>query len=321
MRIVLLGAPGSGKGTQAQRLQAKYGVPQVSSGDLLRDAVARGTELGLQAKAVMDAGQLVSDDIVLGLIRDRLSRDDASRGFILDGFPRNIDQANSLAQLLQELDQPLDAVLLLDVRRETLIQRLAGRRICPKCGTVYNIHSMAPGATGCANDGAELYQRADDKEEVIAKRLEVYERQTRPLIEHYTARGLLRVIAGEGELNDVFERMEAAALAKPVPSSKVKVTRKAAVRKASKKSRSAKSAARRKSPAKSATKAKKTAQKAATKAVRKQTAKKPAGKKTAAKKTGARKSGAKKSAAKKKTQRSNNRKPVKAAKRRPRSKK
>lgn len=224
MRIVLLGAPGSGKGTQAQRLQAKYGVPQVSSGDLLRDAVARGTQLGLKAKSVMDAGQLVSDDIVLGLIRDRLGRPDAARGFILDGFPRNKDQANSLDSLLEELGQPLDAVLLLDVRRETLVQRLAGRRICPKCGTVYNVHSMAPGATGCSRDGAELYQRPDDKEEVIGKRLEVYEQQTRPLIEHYSKLGLLRVIAGEGELDAVFERMESAALAKPVPSGKVKVT-------------------------------------------------------------------------------------------------
>ena len=156
MRIVLLGAPGSGKGTQAQRLQAKYGVPQISSGDLLRDAVARGTELGLKAKAVMDSGQLVSDDIVLGLIRDRLSRPDAAKGFILDGYPRNIDQANALAELLGALGQPIDAVLLLEVSRDTLIRRLAGRRVCPKCGTVYNVHSMAPGATGCTKDGTEL---------------------------------------------------------------------------------------------------------------------------------------------------------------------
>ena len=228
MRIVLLGAPGSGKGTQAQRLQAKYGVPQVSSGDLLRDAVARGTELGRQAKAVMDAGQLVSDEIVLGLIRDRLSRPDAAKGFILDGFPRNIDQANSLNALLAELGQPLDAVLLLDVRNETLMQRLAGRRVCPKCGAVYNVHTMPEGTTACANDGTELYQRPDDNEEVIGKRLEVYERQTRPLVEHYSRLGLLRAIAGEGELDDVFERMEAAALAKPVPAAKVKLERAAA---------------------------------------------------------------------------------------------
>ena len=223
MRIVLLGAPGSGKGTQAQRLQAKYGVPQVSSGDLLRDAVARGTELGLKAKAVMDAGQLVSDDIVLGLIRDRLNRPDAANGFILDGFPRNKDQANSLNALLAEIGQPLDAVLLLEVRRETLMQRLAGRRICPKCGTVYNVHTLA-GESSCPKDGTELLQRPDDKEEVIAKRLEVYEKQTQPLIEHYTRLGLLRAIAGEGELDEVFERMEAAALAKPVSASKVKVS-------------------------------------------------------------------------------------------------
>jgi len=225
MRIVLLGAPGSGKGTQAQRLMGKYGVPQVSSGDLLRDAVARGTELGKQAKSVMDAGQLVSDDIVLGLIRERLSRPDAANGFILDGFPRNIDQANSLNKLLVEIDQPLDAVLLLDVRNQTLMQRLAGRRICQKCGTVYNIHSLPPGVTACEKDGNELYQRPDDREEVIGKRLSVYDQQTKPLIKHYSKLGLLRKVAGEGELEEVSERMEAAALAKPVPASKVKVTK------------------------------------------------------------------------------------------------
>jgi adenylate kinase len=224
MRIVLLGAPGSGKGTKAQRLQAKYGVPQVSSGDLLRDAVARGTELGKQAKAVMDAGQLVSDDIVLGLIRERLGRPDAAKGFILDGFPRNIQQAEALNALLEELGQPLDAVLLMEVRNETLMKRLAGRRICQKCGTVYNIHTLPEGVTTCAKDGTELYQRPDDKEEVIGKRLEVYDRQTKPLIEHYSNIGLLRAVAGEGELDEVSERMEAAALAKPVPASKVKVT-------------------------------------------------------------------------------------------------
>jgi adenylate kinase len=223
MRIVLLGAPGSGKGTQAQKLQAKYGIPQVSSGDLLRDAVARGTELGLKAKAVMDSGQLVSDDIVLGLIRERLSRPDAVKGFILDGYPRNLDQANALAALLEALGQPIDTVLLLDVQRETLIKRLAGRRICPKCGTVYNVHAMAPDATGCAKDGTELQQRPDDNEEVVIKRLEVYERQTRPLVEHYTKQGLLRVVAGEGALEEVFERLESAALAKTVPAEKVSV--------------------------------------------------------------------------------------------------
>jgi len=223
MRIVLLGAPGSGKGTQAQRLMAKYAVPQVSSGDLLRESVAAGSELGLQAKAVMDSGQLVSDDIVLGLIRERLARPDAANGFILDGFPRNTDQADALNALLRDLGQPLGAVLLLDVRKETLMQRLAGRRICPKCRTVYNVHSLEAGVTTCERDGEPLFQRPDDREEVIGKRLEVYDEQTRPLSEYYSKLGLLRVVAGEGELEDVFERMEAAALAPPVPASKVQL--------------------------------------------------------------------------------------------------
>src|SRR5262245_59155634 len=176
MRIVLLETPGSGKGTQAQRLQAKYGVPQVSSGDLLRDAVARGTELGLKAKEVMAAGQLVSDDIVLGLIRERLSRADAAQGFILDGFPRNSQQADALHDLLVDIDQPLDAVRLLDVDNALLLQRLAGRRTCPKCGRVYNVSSLPPGETRCqaCPDHPELVQRPDDREDVIANRLQVY---------------------------------------------------------------------------------------------------------------------------------------------------
>ena len=218
MRIVLLGAPGSGKGTQAQRLQAKYGVPQISSGDLLRDAVARGTELGLKAKAAMDAGQLVSDDVVLGLIRERLGKPDARAGFVLDGFPRNSDQAKALNAMLVDLGAPLEGVLLMDVRRETLIKRLAGRRICRTCGRVFNISFAPPGTEprcdSCAGH-PELYQRPDDKEDVIAKRLEVYAAQTQPLIEHYRKLGLLRVVAGEGELEQVFGRMEAAAQAAP----------------------------------------------------------------------------------------------------------
>lgn len=288
MRIVLLGAPGSGKGTQAQRLQAKYGVPQVSSGDLLRDAVARGTELGKQAKAVMDAGQLVSDDIVLGLIRERLARPDAAQGFILDGFPRNIEQAKSLNALLEELGQPLDAVLLMEVRNETLMKRLAGRRICQTCGTVYNIHTLPEGVTTCAKDGTELYQRPDDREEVIGKRLEVYDQQTKPLIEHYSNIGLLRAVAGEGELDEVSERMEAAALAKPVPASKVKVTKSKGNTSAAKSARSgsvksASSAAVKPVGKKGAAKAKKAPAKGAA-AKKSATSKAPAKKPAAAKK-------------------------------------
>jgi adenylate kinase len=288
MRIVLLGAPGSGKGTQAQRLQTKYGVPQVSSGDLLRDAVARGTELGKQAKSVMDAGQLVSDHIVLGLIRERLSRPDAANGFILDGFPRNIEQANALNMLLEEIGQPLDAVLLLDVRNETLMQRLAGRRICPKCGTVYNVHTLPAGVNTCAKDGTELYQRPDDKEEVIGKRLAVYDQQTKPLVEHYSKLGLLRKVAGEGELEEVFERMEAAALAQPVPASKVKLTRSSG--KGKNAAKSAKPAARQERAAKKA------GGKAAARPARGTAAAKRASNKGASKKSAGKNAGAKKGA-------------------------
>lgn len=307
MRIVLLGAPGSGKGTQAQRLQAKYGVPQVSSGDLLRDAVARGTELGKQAKAVMDAGQLVSDDIVLGLIRERLSRPDAAHGFILDGFPRNIEQAKSLSALLEELGQPLDAVLLMEVRNETLMKRLAGRRICPKCGTVYNVHTLPEGVTTCARDGTELYQRPDDKEEVIGKRLQVYDEQTKPLIEHYSNVGLLRAVAGEGELDEVSERMEAAALARPVSASKVKVTKtsiaKSARRGAVKSSKpAAKPGGARKKPVQKKPAQKKPARKPATKKAAQKTASKSKSAKTKASaksKAGKAKAATKQGAAKK----------------------
>ncbi len=221
MRIVLLGAPGSGKGTQAQRLQAKFGVPQVSSGDLLRDAVARKTDLGLKAKAAMEAGQLVSDDIVLGLIRERLAQPDAANGFILDGFPRNSDQAATLSKLLVDIGQPLEAVLLMDVRTQTLIERLAGRRVCKACGAVHAVSALPAPDAPCTKCGGELFQRNDDKEEVIAKRLEVYQSQTKPLIEHYQKLGLLKVIKGEGDLEQITARMEAAlAKAGDKPASK-----------------------------------------------------------------------------------------------------
>jgi adenylate kinase len=261
MRIVLLGAPGSGKGTQAQRLQAKYGVPQVSSGDLLRDAVARGTELGLKAKEVMATGQLVSDDIVLGLIRERLSRPDAAKGFILDGFPRNIQQASALNGLLAQLGQPLEAVLLMDVNHDLLLQRLAGRRTCPKCGRVYNVASLPPGENRCTAcpDHPELIQRPDDREEVIANRLQVYAAQTQPLIKHYSTLGLLRNVDGEGTLEEVSARMEEAARPRPRDTVAKKTVGRAA---------SAPRSAARRAPAKKKVAAKKVARKAAKKAVR-----------------------------------------------------
>jgi len=211
MRLVLLGAPGSGKGTQSQRLVASHGVPQVSTGDLLRDAVARATPLGLAAKATMDAGKLVDDAIVLGMIRDRLSQPDAERGFILDGFPRNVAQADSLKALLDEMGQPLDAVVLLEVDREALFQRLTGRRTCRTCSRVFNVYTNPHARSAdCPSDkDCELFQRPDDTEATIGRRLEVYEAQTRPLVEYYRERGLLRVVDAEGELDTVSARLEA----------------------------------------------------------------------------------------------------------------
>jgi adenylate kinase len=210
MRLVLLGAPGSGKGTQAQRLRDQKGIPQVSSGDLLRDAVARGTDLGKRAKAAMDAGELVTDDIVLGLIRERLGRPDAARGFILDGYPRNVAQAGALEQLLTDLGQPIDAVVLMQVDEKALFNRLTGRRSCPACGKVFNVYS-SPSTNGdrCDNPehGAEapaLKQRDDDKEDVIGNRLKVYNAQTAPLIEHYQSRGLLKVVNADQPMDKVY---------------------------------------------------------------------------------------------------------------------
>lgn len=208
MRIVLLGAPGSGKGTQAKKLVAEYGYPQISTGDLLRDAVSRGTEYGLKAKAAMDAGQLVSDEIVLGIIRDRLRQDDAKRGFILDGFPRNRAQAEALEPLLDELEQPLDAAVLMDVDLDILMKRLTGRRTCADCGRVYNVYFLPPRKEGvCDACGGELVQRSDDREETIGKRLEVYEAQTRPLVRYYDDLGKLKVVNAEGEVEEVYGRL------------------------------------------------------------------------------------------------------------------
>jgi adenylate kinase len=213
MRIVLMGAPGSGKGTQSQLLVAAYGVPQISTGDLLREAVSRKTELGRKAKAAMDAGKLVDDSIVLGMIRERLAQPDAAKGFILDGFPRNIAQADALTQLLAELKQPLEAVVLLNVDLGILFKRLTGRRVCEGCGRVFNIYTApADGALPCDKCGAKhrLIQRPDDREEVIGKRLEVFEAQTKPLIKHYQDAGLLRVVNAEASVDTVFKGIQSA---------------------------------------------------------------------------------------------------------------
>lgn len=211
MRIVLLGAPGSGKGTQAQRLTGMYNIPQISTGDLLRAAVAAGSELGQRAKQAMDAGALVSDDIVLGMIRERLQADDAKKGFILDGFPRNLSQAASLDELLAEVDQPLQAGLLIDVDFDVLLKRLTGRLSCKDCGAVYNRYFSPPTQEGvCDKCGStNLYHRADDNEETIANRLKVYEENTAPLINYYAEQGILKRVNGVGEMEDITRAIQA----------------------------------------------------------------------------------------------------------------
>jgi adenylate kinase len=213
MRIVLIGAPGSGKGTQSQLLVKTYGVPQISTGDLLREAVAAGTPLGLRAKAAMDAGKLVDDATVLGMIRDRLAQADAAIGFILDGFPRNIVQADALGKLLGDLGKPLEAVVLLNLDLGVLFKRLTGRRICQDCGQVFNVFTSPPDTAShlekCGHV-PRLMQRPDDREEVIGKRLEVYDAQTKPLITYYSDAGLLRVVDADAPMDVVFKSIQQA---------------------------------------------------------------------------------------------------------------
>ena len=220
MRMVLVGAPGSGKGTQSQRLIEHYGIPQISTGDLLRDAVARATPDGLRAKAAMDAGALVADEIVLAMIRERLARPDVQPGFILDGFPRNLAQAQALSALLATLGQPLDAVVLFEVDYPELIRRISGRRSCSVCGRVFNIYSSAPGTPPhCdrCNDRPALVQRKDDDESTVKQRLTVYEQQTRPLADYYAAEGLLHTIDANAGVDEVTARLFAVLDALPGP--------------------------------------------------------------------------------------------------------
>ena len=212
MRIVFLGAPGSGKGTQSQRLIERHGIPQVSTGDLLRAHVRDGTALGRRAKVVMDAGKLVDDATILGMVRERLAQPDAARGFILDGFPRTIPQADGLNTLLAEIGQPLDVAILFSVDDDKLIKRISGRRSCAHCGQVFNIHNLPPAgpASRCTQCGEplQLLQRPDDNEATVRHRLAVYNEQTRPLIDYYRARGLLREIDADAAVDAVTARVE-----------------------------------------------------------------------------------------------------------------
>ncbi len=211
MRIVLLGAPGSGKGTQAKKLMADRSIPQISTGDILRAAVAAGTVFGEQAKKIMEAGELVPDDVMLGIISERLAEDDAAGGFILDGFPRTEKQARDLENLLDGLGQPLDSVVLMDVDFDVLMKRLTGRRTCSLTGKLLNIYfSPQEELDACTDAGGELIQRDDDNEETISNRLEVYHSQTEPLIEFYRGKNKLKVIDAAGSIDEVYDRFVAA---------------------------------------------------------------------------------------------------------------
>ena len=199
MNIVLLGAPGAGKGTQAQKLVEEFGVAHISTGDLLRAAVKAGTKLGVKAKEYMDAGQLVPDKLVVDLVTERLAADDAKKGFILDGVPRNTAQAVTLDSALADMGLSLDAALLVDVKAEVIVERLSSRRTCRDCG-----YTAPAGVDVCPSCGGEMYQRDDDKPETIQNRLNVYESQTAPLVEYYKGKGLLKAVDGDRPVDEVY---------------------------------------------------------------------------------------------------------------------
>ncbi len=208
MRIVLLGAPGSGKGTQAKKIMDARGIPQISTGDLLRAAVKAGSPLGLKAKAAMDAGELVADEVVIGMIRERLDDADTQAGFILDGFPRSNVQAQALDEMLDAAGKPIDAALLINVDFDNLVKRLTGRRTCASCGQMYNVYFSPSQTEGvCDKCGGELTHRADDNEETITNRLDVYRTQTAPVVDFYGSQGKLAKVEGEGPLDEVYERI------------------------------------------------------------------------------------------------------------------
>ena len=209
MNVMLLGAPGAGKGTQAARLIERYGLAHISTGDILRKAVADQTPLGLEAKSYMDKGELVPDEVVIGLVRERLQQPDTEAGFILDGFPRTVVQAEALDGVLAELGKKLDAVITVDVDKDALITRLTARRTCTQCGAIFNVISQPESASGrCSACGGALMQRDDDTIETVTNRLDVYERSTLPLIGYYREAGLLRSVDGNRSPEDVFAQVQ-----------------------------------------------------------------------------------------------------------------
>jgi adenylate kinase len=210
-RVIFIGAPGAGKGTQAMNLAREWGVPHIATGDMLREAVAAKTPLGLEARRHMDSGGLVPDDVVIGLVGERLERPDAKAGCVLDGFPRTVAQAQALDALFASKGIALDRVVFFDVSRPELLRRLTGRRVCRGCGRTFHMVSAAPAAVGtCDGCGGELYQRPDDSEATVATRLDVYQTQTAPLLAYYRGRGLLAEVAGEGPIDAVAEAIRKA---------------------------------------------------------------------------------------------------------------
>jgi len=209
VNIILMGLPGAGKGTQAERIVKEFDIPHISTGDMFRAAVKNETPLGLEAKSFMDKGLLVPDEVVIGIVRERVSMDDCKKGFLLDGFPRTVPQAEALTATLGELGREIDHVININVRRESLIERLTGRWICPVCGASYHTLFNPPKEAGvCDKDGGKLYQRDDDKPEVVAQRLDVNIAQTQPLIDYYSKQELLRNIDGEQDIQVVFAEIK-----------------------------------------------------------------------------------------------------------------
>ena len=204
MNIILMGLPGAGKGTQASEIVKKFPIPHISTGDMFRKAIKDETDLGKEAKSYMDRGELVPDEVTVGIVKERISEDDAKKGFLLDGFPRTIDQAESLSQIMSELDREIDAVINIEVPEEELMNRLTGRRICEKCGTTYHLVFNPPKIDGiCDIDGGKLYQREDDNPETVSNRLNVNVKQSKPILEYYNEKGVLKNIDGAKDIDDV----------------------------------------------------------------------------------------------------------------------
>ncbi|MDF2947619.1 MAG: adenylate kinase [Bacillales bacterium] len=209
MNLILMGLPGAGKGTQAEKIVDEFHIPHISTGDMFRAAIKDETQLGIKAKSFMDKGELVPDEVTIGIVRERIEKEDCIKGFLLDGFPRTVPQAEALDHMLNEMNRKIDFVIHIDVDKDILLQRLTGRRICKQCGATYHLIFNPPTSVGeCDKCGGELYQRADDNEETVNTRLEVNIKQTKPLMDYYGSQDILRTINGEQEISNVFSDIE-----------------------------------------------------------------------------------------------------------------